>query len=207
MPMSMSCWIGIRRPLPTPGAPDLPLAAPFAAPFSASPALPLMPPPPPLSPPPPRPLTSFPAPFAASGASVAMPTPAARPFDPVSAPSMRFETASVTLSARLLLLPELALMFFAASRAARPNALPNTSATSLAITVPTSLSVVPPTLGTHAGTDRSEAQHALTGVTKGDGPGFPPARLTLLAAGEVRLRAVRRESPHAEPGQQQQRAR
>src|SRR4051794_12257114 len=138
-PMSMACWIGMRRPLPTPGTPldfpPLPGIADVAASLAPSPNfspafLTGLPP----SPSPPMPLTTFFTPFAASGTTVAMPTPAARPLEPETF-FIRSESASPTRSAMLLAecLSLLVEMLVAASRTTLPIAAPSTSATSLAM--------------------------------------------------------------------------
>src|SRR3954469_17215378 len=115
--MSMSIWIGIRRPLPTPGTPlDLPLppgtlsataSLAFSAMFETA-----------AEPSPETLLTSLPAPLTAIGASAANPTPAATPGE-TGDPFERF---------RALLDSD-----FAVSRVTFPMAVPTVSVTSSVI--------------------------------------------------------------------------
>src|SRR5256885_3090596 len=121
--MSMSCWIGMRRPLPTPGRPcDLPPSsspppafsataptASFASPsfppafFSGSAGLGT------------EPFTSLRAPLTASGAIAPSPRPAATALLPDRTPLRRLRPTET---------------FCSAFRAALPTASPSTSATS-----------------------------------------------------------------------------
>src|SRR6476661_1100545 len=177
--MSMSCWIGMRRPLPTPGTPlDFPpppgtlsataslaslslpaFASGPAASLAASLALPAAP----LTP-----LTTLPAPLTASGVSAASPTPAATPFGMGGAP-----------------LPE---RFFApwdsdcaASRATRPMAVPTVSATSCAISPSPTSGYFPYEADAP---DRRDGNTGVAGGRRRESPGATDRKNDCLAPGQ-----------------------